>query len=299
MKTSLSLSDIEAGLFSLGKQPEGLAQLDEGQVAQAFKFMSGGSSYVLRISQTERDFLADKFISKNFSNSLPVPHVYEIGAFTVNTFYCISEYKLGNTVKSINDSELARNLPEIQDTLAAIFLTDITEYSGYGGPNFETGNAPFVSWRNAISSLLEKNSQDLRKNAVNIDLDPVIVDKFLKQYEKYLPYASEQRYLLHGDPGFDNMIIKDGKIVAVIDWAQFGYGDWMSDFARISFWRDGGYGEPDEFAKKFDLSNKHLEQRQKLYWAINALLAIEFADKAKNESVKKWLHENAISRQLI
>ncbi|MEI6481690.1 MAG: phosphotransferase, partial [Candidatus Saccharibacteria bacterium] len=113
---------------------------------------------------------------------------------------------------------------------------------------------------------------------------------------KNLPFASETRRLLHGDLGFDNLIVNDGKVTAVIDWAQMGYGDWMRDYAKFDFWWPDRYTKPQAFADGYDLDAEHLEERIALYWAVTALGTISFADRFKSERVTEWLHDHATEK---
>ena len=46
----------------------------------------------------------------------------------------------------------------------------------------------------------------------------------------------EDRRLIHGDLGFSNILIKDGKVSGVLDWGVSKYGDFVYDFAWLDFW---------------------------------------------------------------
>ena len=70
----------------------------------------------------------------------------------------------------------------------------------------------------------------------------------------------------------------------------------MCDFARLDFWQEGVYGDAMTFATKYGLEYDNLNARKALYWATNALWAIEFADSAKSENAVEWLHENINSK---
>jgi hypothetical protein len=77
-----------------------------------------------------------------------------------------------------------------------------------------------------------------------------------------------------------------------------GYGDWVSDYARLDFWWPKRYGDIKVFAERYQLDSDNLEHRVALYWATNALWTIEFADKASSDSITEWLKEH-ISEKLI
>ncbi len=95
------------------------------------------------------------------------------------------------------------------------------------------------------------------------------------------------------------MLVENGKVTAVIDWAQIGYGDWMSDFSRLDFWAPGSYGDMRQFAATFGLEADNLAERKALYWSTNALWTIEFAHKANSKNVSKWLHDNILQKLVV
>lgn len=58
----------------------------------------------------------------------------------------------------------------------------------------------------------------------------------------------------------------------------------------------GRYGNAEQFASEFDLDAEYIAQRDALYWAINALNTISFADRYKNTRTASWLRENVSDR---
>ena len=116
------------------------------------------------------------------------------------------------------------------------------------------------------------------------------------KFERNLPYASEVRWLFHGDLGFDNLLLLDGEVTGVIDWAQMSYGDWMRDFFRLDFWGPGRYGDATQFAAQYELEAEHIDGRIALYHAHNALLTIDFSFRHKNESTSEWLRIHAAEK---
>lgn len=297
MKTTFSLHEVSDFLErKLQAQPNTLRALVEGYSSQTYMFENGQDSYALRIGEADAAFTSDLFAHEHFGHVLPIPKVIEIGKFNGSAFYCISEYIEGKTSNTLPDAEMIRALHSIHDNLAKTFTADISFASGYGSLNPLSGNASNTSWRDHLLSITEQGAAAYRKHAANIGVPVALVDTFFDQYCKYLPYASEVRRLLHGDPAFDNMLIRDGTVVAVIDWEEAGYGDWMCDFARLDFWWPGRYGNKADFAAKYGLDADNLDERLGLYWAVNALWTIEFADKEASEEIAGWLREHLESK---
>jgi aminoglycoside phosphotransferase (APT) family kinase protein len=229
---------------------------------------------------------------------LPIPDVIRIGKFDEHAYFCLTTWAEGEQSNKLAINDLKVALPNIHKTLADMFKSDISSTSGYGRATAPDGNAPYKSWRESISESTHKHTEKYRQHAINMNLRQSIVDDLVSQYQRNLNYACEVRRLLHGDPAHDNMLIKDGRVTAIIDWGWLGYGDWMSDFATISFWWPEAYGDPLLFAREFDLEAAHVRERTALYWAINALRVIEWTDRHKKNTVRQWLHDN-LERRLL
>ena len=105
-------------------------------------------------------------------------------------------------------------------------------------------------------------------------------------------YCSEERYLLHADCGFDNVLSDGKKITGVIDWENSMYGDHLYDIAWLSFWwPEIGY-EPMylEYSKNKGTDIEHFSERilcYKLCLGLNALIFFAYSDqKDKYEYTK-------------
>ncbi|OLC28469.1 MAG: hypothetical protein AUH91_01715 [Verrucomicrobia bacterium 13_1_40CM_4_54_4] len=299
MKTTHSTEEIRHFLqTSKGADPSSIKSLQEGHSNQALYFENHtGDKLVLRIALGEDDFLHDKYAHEKLHGRLPVPKVWEIGMFGGDSFYCISEYIDGVPSDTIKQAEIDTMQPKILNAYAAIFTIDISGSSGYGPIDLKTDNGEFGSWHEKLACELKRfDAESVRSHATNIGLDLTLADKFIAQATANLPFASERRRLVHGDLGFDNMLICNGEVAAFIDWAKISYGDWMEDFANFDFWWPGRHGDKQAFAKQYGLDAEHLEEREALYWAITALETIRFADTFKKQEISQWLHDYVASK---
>jgi aminoglycoside phosphotransferase (APT) family kinase protein len=190
-----------------------------------------------------------------------------------------------------------RALPAINDTFAAVFNTNISSTKGYGHIDFKTGNGPHASWRETLLAQLDNMPlEQLRQNATNIGVDPELIQPFIDQYTSNLEYAPEERQLSHGDLGFDNILIENNRVTAIIDWASVGYAEWMYDYAKFDFWWPGRYAPPKTFGEQYGLNTDHLEQRRALYLARSALSTIQWADSFGNVQIAEWLRTHVKDR---
>jgi hygromycin-B 4-O-kinase len=200
-------------------QPDSIHDLAEGHVAQASSFINGqGDKLVLRIAPRDDDFLHDKYAFEAFGTQLPIPRVREIGRFDDTSYFCISDFVEGIPSDKLKQAEINAMQPEILCSYAALFNVDVSSTTGYGSLDINTGNGKFATWRERLEDELNGLSSDkFRTQAKNINLDVSLVDKLMAQAKENLQFAPETRGLIHGDLGFDNMLVQDGKVVAFID----------------------------------------------------------------------------------
>jgi aminoglycoside phosphotransferase (APT) family kinase protein len=302
MKTIYDIKEVSDFLNKLQIDADvtTITAMAEGHSSQVFRFQANdGDNYVFRIRASKKDLLADQYAYNHFSNILPIPPFVQIGQFDDFSYYCITEYIRGDMLNTLNRIDFQRHLPVVRHVLAKTFQTDISETSGYGDVDFSNGNAQSSTWKDSLENeLLELDIDSLRQSARNINLPDGMVDQFLEQFNDNLSYVSETRRLLHGDPGGDNVLVNNEEVAALLDWEQMAYGDWMRDFSRFSFWEKNSYGDALVFANEFNLESENIMERTAVYWAINALRNIEFADIHKSEKVADWMRIHAKDRLL-
>lgn len=299
MKTTHTSETIREFLLA-NKQarPDSIHPLVEGHVSQAFSFENKyGEKLVLRIAPRADDFLHDKYAFEKFAGRLPIPQIREIGMFDDASYFSVSDFVEGVPSNTLKQEQIDAMQSEILRSYAALFTSDISHTSGYGPLEVVTGNGQFSTWRERIEDELNNLDPDeFRIQAKEINLDVTIVDKLLLQARNNLQFAPETRRLIHGDLGFDNMLIANGKVAALIDWAHIGYGDWMYDYAKIEFWWPGRHDDKHAFSIAHGLDVNNLDQREALYWATTALGTIRWAGKSKNEKIAEWLRANVPDR---
>ena len=296
MKTAYPITEIQAFLAQLKSDiiPGSVAQLTEGHSSQVFSFENTQKQrFVIRIRESKKDLDADEYAFQHFSRDVPIPEVIEIGMFDSEVYYAITPFIEGETLKFLPKNLFDAALPSVKEAFAKTFRVDISTTSGYGDIDFTTGNAPASSWKESLQNELKSlDIQSLQQSAKNISLPEDTVDALVNQFTNNLPYVSEYRRLLHGDPGGDNVIVQDNVVIALIDWEQVAYGDWLRDFSRFELSGRHDYGNAHEFAETHNLESEHIPERKAVYWAINTLRDIEFADKHHSEKVAEWVKKN-------
>jgi len=240
MKSTCSKN--EAVKFLSGKFGEAITLMPmvEGQESQAFSFRHNNKDFVFRINPIIEGFQKDDHAYRNFSSAkIPIPKVVEHGAFDDNHVFCISEKAPGITLQDADESTVTALLPDITSLWRSISEIDISNTVGYGIFSGKDGNAPFHSWRAYLLSIFDQEKYDWEKVKNLTGVEAQLVDGLKSALLKLVEYCPEDRKLIHGDFGSNNVLIDvhTPKITAIIDWDCASYGDPLYDIAIAYFWR--------------------------------------------------------------
>lgn len=140
--------------------------------------------------------------------------------------------------------------------------------------------------------MTEFPESDLFDGAETIGLKEEEITKLLNDFKESTVYLPEERQLISGDLGFDNVIVGEDKQVYLIDHSSMGYGDWLFDYARLEFWWPGRHTDVESFAKKYQFNADNLYQRLKAYNAFFALTTVKWSVEAEASNVQEWLKDN-------
>ena len=231
---------------------EELAPVGTGQISRAFSFRVGAEEYVVRFvdDTMATSFGKDEFISRTLASTrIPVPAVVMRGTHG-DLHYAISRKLPGVQSDELSVEEFERLVPSLMDTLDEIHRVDISDVSGYG-PFDEQGVGLYPSWADSLSSVVEEGDENSfygkwHRMFVDTFLDKGYFDDILARMTELMKYCPEERYLVHGDFGFGNVLAQDEKVTAVLDWAEARYGDFLYDVA----WLDLGMPKMD-FSSRF------------------------------------------------
>jgi hygromycin-B 4-O-kinase len=233
MKSALPEDAVAALLGDLlGEVPNSIGRLVEGLESQAFRFEVSGGAFVIRINPSLRGFEKDLWASSTVGGHVPVPRVVSLGALDDELAYCISEWAPGTTLEDLPTAEAERLTDEVASVWRAIAGTDVSSIDGFGdfGP---AGDAPAGSWREVLGKTLVDARRDLKRADVSRLPDPTDV---IDTYERLIDRCPEERGLIHGDFGSNNVLTERGRITAVLDWDQAMVGDPLYDVANCYFW---------------------------------------------------------------
>lgn len=211
-----------------------LVSLKGGEMSQAFSFSTDLGDFVIRVNKERGSYDKDLYAYKHFDkNLIPMPEMIEIGSLGERLFYAISKKSSGKNLDEWDDDAILGLLPQLFGILDVIHAQKIPESEfGYWDGK---GEAYSRSWKEFI---LLKDDELRRGDELTddsfLEMDVVNrVDNVFKGLVKYLP---EEKCLVHGDYGFNNIITDGRKITGVLDWGEGMYGDFMYDVSWLSFW---------------------------------------------------------------
>lgn len=259
----------------------------EGRISQAVRFRRGSEELICRVAPDQTMFQGD-LIASELGLDVPVPPVCGIGIWN-DVGWCISEFRPGTSGDQFSLAEFSGFRDNVLASLADIYHTDVSSILGYG-PLSPARRGQFDTFGQALDAMVGRFPESLLSADLStLGMPPEIASRLHGVVERCRHNLHSQRRLLHGDPGFDNILILDGEVTAHIDWAQISLGDWVQDFVRLETWDSARYGTTEAFARRFDLDHAGLDERRFLYSALNMMDAIHFAVVYENAGTAAWL----------
>lgn len=212
--------------------------IEGGEGSQAYSFDAGGKQYIVRVNKhNPRGFKKDEYAYSHYASpKLPIPRIQKIGE-TDGLYFCISERVPGKILNEFSREERERMLPEMFSVLDVIHAADISESEGYGKWD-ETGKAESAGWKEHLMNvdMYAKGGGGMPSLFDTTFLEQDFWDIAYGVFVGLVQHCPEERSLIHGDYGFNNVLSGGKNITGVIDWEVSMYGDPLFDIAWLSFW---------------------------------------------------------------
>lgn len=238
-KPNISTQDTRRFLQAkFGDEVAGLTLLKGGEWSQAYSFVSHAYKYVLRWSNSAETFEKDSFAAAFSSEALPIPKIIEYGLYA-GQYYAISEFAQGNFFDTLNAAELDSNLPALFSLFDALRSANLANTLGYGGWD-KDGVGAHRSWKDYLLDVRTDHAENLAggwyANLASSAPGTATFDQIYREFEVLVGHCPEVRELIHSDLLNYNLLVKDNKISAVIDWQCGLYGDSLYDVAWFVFY---------------------------------------------------------------
>jgi hygromycin-B 4-O-kinase len=220
--------------------PHIVQRIGHGEWSEAFYVRCADDrELVVRFSARDEDFLKDRWALRFASPRLPIPRLLEIGP-AFDGYYAISERAYGEFIERRDQAAMERLLPSLFGMLDACRDADVPATSGFGVWNGDAV-APHATWRDALLSVNSDAptnrtygwSTRLRQSTDGQHA----FDTGYQQLVSLLDACPNERYLVHSDLLYFNVLVHDDRISAVLDWGSAMFGDFLWDLAWFTFWQ--------------------------------------------------------------
>lgn len=214
-------------------------RIGQGEWSTAYAYRHAGGEYVVRFGRYRDDFAKDRRAAGYRSRDLPIPVIGEIGE-AFDGSYAISERAFGDMIDDLDAASMRAVLPSLFAALDAARNVDLANSSGYGLWDSD-GIAPWPSWRAALRDVATDHPTHRTHGwRARLRASPTGDGPFedaLDCFQDLLDVCPEERHLIHSDLLNRNVLVRDGRISAVIDWGCAMYGDFLYDLAWLLFWQ--------------------------------------------------------------
>jgi len=298
IKPLISESELLALLTErFGTPVSQIKPIASGQVATGFFFTVNGEEYVIRFTQENlaQTLYKDQYVC---SHLLP-PHIPSPTFVCVSTdnetTYAITHRVPGKILDAFSDQEYEQLVPSIIETLDHIHQTNIDNTSGFGAFD-ENGQGLYASWSEFLLNVAEEKEAgdfygDWHRYFEESFLERDLFDKIYAEMKALLPCCPTERQLVHADYAFSNVLAKDGKITAVLDWANAYFGDFLYDVAWLDFCKpEVDYnGRFQEFYQAQNRVVPNFEERMRCYYCYICLDGFRFCGVTNQKESYQWV----------
>jgi hygromycin-B 4-O-kinase len=268
-------------------------QIGAGMFSQALAFNFGKQELVIRLNTHEEDFRKDSFAYHHFASRISIPRLIEYDRFDQDYYFAITERCAGQTLNALGETSVQKILPSLFETLHTLHSVDTSAYSGWGLTD-ANGYGRFTSWKDYLLSFYnQKFSFTWEELFDRTCMERSVFERYFLVMQDYLPFCAEDKYWVHGDFGFDNVLSDGEEITGVLDWAESRLGDFVYDLAYLEFWsKNIPYKHLWlEWAGDKRLSIHHFEERMCCYLIHIGLAGLAIA--AIREDIEDYLRVKA------
>ncbi len=216
--------------------PGAIQPVGHGEWSKAF-YVPG--DLVVRFSATDEDFRKDQWVMAHASPGLRVPRVLEIGQ-AFGGFYALSERAFGEYIEERDAEAMQRLLPSLFATLDAMRGVDLSGTGGFGLWR-DDGTAPHARWHAFLQAVrLDPPSSRTHGWQERLQRFPdahAVFERGFVAMETLIPLCPNERYLVHSDLLYFNVLVTNDRISCVLDWGSSIYGDFLWDLAWLTFWQ--------------------------------------------------------------
>lgn len=235
----ITLKEAESFLKDhLQNKSRQVEDLNGGDWSAAYAYILEGKEYVIRFAASKEGFKKDKKVGDYATSTLHVPKIVEIGE-ALRGYFAISERNHGIFLDDLDGEQMQRTLPNLLSTLDEVRNFDLSGTEGYGW----WGAKGIASCRTLQEPLLGgfddkpgDRTYGWRKKLESSPTGAAAFDRIRAVLETLVVDMPSERYLIHNDLLYRNVLVEDSEISAIIDWGNSMYGDFLYDIALLVYY---------------------------------------------------------------
>ena len=212
--------------------------LNGGDWSAAYAYVLENKEYVIRFAASKEDFEKDKKVANYATSTLHVPKIIEIGE-ALRGYFAISERNHGIFLDDLDGEQMRRTLPSLLSALDEIREIDLSNTKGYGWWEAK-GIASCSTWQEPLLGGLDDKPGDRtygwRKKLESSPTSAAAFDKIRAVLETLVVDLPSERYLIHNDLLYRNVLVENNEISVIIDWGNSMYGDFLYDIALLIYY---------------------------------------------------------------
>lgn len=303
--TTEKQSDLVGATFGSHVSINQSTELTGGYFNAAYDLLlSDGRAMILKIAPTEEtdtlsyeyDIMAAEVAAMRLMKSkgtvpVPVVYAYDNSKKMISSEFFFMEKIIGQPYNEIKEELSPQQRSEIEEELGR-YSRIINEIQGEHFGLFSTStHVKGTSWRETFKHLIKNLLEDARRLKVEMPIPLETVEAEIISRISVMDVVTEPR-LVHWDLWDGNVFVREGRIVALIDWERALWGDPLMEY----YFR---YIENSEhycrgYGNSFDSPNECA--RKKLYdLYIDLIYFIEcYSRKYDSQGHFKWAHDNLL-----
>jgi hygromycin-B 4-O-kinase len=279
-----------------------LAPLGTGHIALVFSFQAGDEEFVIRFVENKMAHTLKKqaAVSKLLvGTDIPLPPILHQGAFG-EFHFAIAPKAAGQPLDELAAEQYEQVLPEIIAVLDKIHQVDVSGTEGYGFFD-ETAVGALPRWQDFLLRVADEEEGGFygRWHHLFEDsfLERPLFDKLYAEMQQLFDYLPAERFLVHGDYGFNNVLAEGGRVTAVLDWANAKYGDFLFDVASLTASSKVDYVA--HFQAYYEVQHRvvpHYLERIRCYQCYGSLDGLRFFAKTGNFDGYQWIKRGIVTQ---
>ena len=222
-----------------GEGVSDVAPIDMGELSKVYSYTKNGREYVIHFKNDPETLKKVKFISDQYAScGVPMPRILAVGTCG-NAHYSIAEKAAGTPVISQAGPDIRGVLPDLVRQFTRLNQIGVEPFSGFGWVR-PSGEGSSKTWTEFLVSLFDEEQEGFYQGWTSLFessfLEKDVFERIYAAMMERIGHAPEERYLVHGDFHFGNMLARDQAITGIVDWEMAMYGDFMFDLAVLHLW---------------------------------------------------------------